>query len=153
MWPRFRKGRRECFDSRRHLRPGVCKDNSWRGLKSAIFRHRNQSRGAHCQSPCASRSYEHSLSGHDQTLVRWRRGFEPTHSLRYRHCGLPRCFQASEIGRASCRERVCQYVSISVVAVSLKKTTTNKQQLYEHHTQEKPRKHHLGTQKLTNTKK
>src|SRR3546814_17483132 len=28
---------------------------------------------------------------------------------------------AHEIGRASCRERVCQYVSISVVAVSLKK--------------------------------
>src|SRR3546814_11279402 len=27
-----------------------------------------------------------------------------------------------EIGRASCRERVCQYVSISVVAASLKKT-------------------------------
>src|SRR3546814_17989567 len=25
-----------------------------------------------------------------------------------------------ELGRASCRERVCQYVSISVVAVSLK---------------------------------
>src|SRR3546814_17967958 len=30
------------------------------------------------------------------------------------------------IGRASCRERVCQYVSISVVAVSLKKTTKQK---------------------------
>src|SRR3546814_16719408 len=28
---------------------------------------------------------------------------------------------ALEIGRASCRERVCQYVSFSVVAVSLKK--------------------------------
>src|SRR3546814_14232233 len=28
---------------------------------------------------------------------------------------------AGEIGRASCRERVCQYVWISVVAVSLKK--------------------------------
>src|SRR3546814_14698345 len=28
-----------------------------------------------------------------------------------------------EIGRASCRERVCKYVSISVVAVSLKKKT------------------------------
>src|SRR3546814_18333670 len=28
---------------------------------------------------------------------------------------------AGQIGRASCRERVCQYVSISVVAVSLKK--------------------------------
>src|SRR3546814_17513597 len=30
-----------------------------------------------------------------------------------------------EIGRASCRERVGQYVYISVVAVSLKKKTTN----------------------------
>src|SRR3546814_14161601 len=30
---------------------------------------------------------------------------------------------AEQIGRASCRERVCQYVSISVVAVSLKKKT------------------------------
>src|SRR3546814_17713549 len=29
-----------------------------------------------------------------------------------------------EIGRASCRERVCQYVSISVVAVSLQSNTT-----------------------------
>src|SRR3546814_13800118 len=28
-----------------------------------------------------------------------------------------------EIGRASCRERVCQYVQISVVAVTLKKQT------------------------------
>src|SRR3546814_19836227 len=31
-----------------------------------------------------------------------------------------------EIGRASCRERVCQYVSIPVVAVTLKKQTTLK---------------------------
>src|SRR3546814_11831751 len=30
-----------------------------------------------------------------------------------------------QIGRASCRDRVCQYVSISVVAGSLKKTQTN----------------------------
>src|SRR3546814_14342550 len=29
-----------------------------------------------------------------------------------------------QIGRASCRERVCQYVSMSVVAVSLQKTVT-----------------------------
>src|SRR3546814_18825073 len=35
-------------------------------------------------------------------------------------------FKMHEIGRASCRERVCQYVSISVVAVSLKKKTKNK---------------------------
>src|SRR3546814_17020344 len=32
-----------------------------------------------------------------------------------------------EIGRASCRERVCQYVSISVVAVSFKKKKTTAQ--------------------------
>src|SRR3546814_18054892 len=32
-------------------------------------------------------------------------------------------FRDEAIGRASCRERVCQYVCISVVAVSLKKTT------------------------------
>src|SRR3546814_13433221 len=31
-----------------------------------------------------------------------------------------------KIGRASCRERVCQYVSISVVAVSLKKKKREK---------------------------
>src|SRR3546814_16204739 len=31
-----------------------------------------------------------------------------------------------QIGRASCRERVCQYVEISVVAVSLKKKTNTK---------------------------
>src|SRR3546814_11993574 len=30
--------------------------------------------------------------------------------------------RALEIGRASCRDRVCQYVYISVVAVSLNKT-------------------------------
>src|SRR3546814_16566242 len=33
--------------------------------------------------------------------------------------------RAVEIGRASCRERVCQYVEISVVAVSLKKKQIN----------------------------
>src|SRR3546814_16756281 len=31
-----------------------------------------------------------------------------------------------QIGRASCRERVCQYVEISVAAVSLKKQTISK---------------------------
>src|SRR3546814_15961149 len=33
-------------------------------------------------------------------------------------------YQSSQIGRASCRERVCQYVSISVVAVSLNNNTS-----------------------------
>src|SRR3546814_13370210 len=36
-------------------------------------------------------------------------------------CSVPRGGVDLQIGRASCRERVCQYVSISVVAVSLKK--------------------------------
>src|SRR3546814_12989864 len=47
-------------------------------------------------------------------------------------CVLALLFMAWKIGRASCRERVCQYVSISVVAVSLKK----KQQIisrYDHY--------------------
>src|SRR3546814_12373525 len=35
--------------------------------------------------------------------------------------GTVRDDREHEIGRASCRERVCQYVSIPVVAVSLKK--------------------------------
>src|SRR3546814_14777766 len=35
-----------------------------------------------------------------------------------------------QIGRASCRERVCQYVSISAVAESLNKTNN----YYPHHT-------------------
>src|SRR3546814_18967166 len=38
---------------------------------------------------------------------------------------------ALEIGRASCRERVCQYVSISVVAVSF---TKNKRRRATQHT-------------------
>src|SRR3546814_19058437 len=38
------------------------------------------------------------------------------------HAPLRRITRAiQKLGRASCRERVCQYVSISVVAVSLKK--------------------------------
>src|SRR3546814_12477099 len=45
------------------------------------------------------------------------RGRRRAQSLRRRI----RPHQLRKIGRASCRERVCQYVSISVVAVSLKK--------------------------------
>src|SRR3546814_16104275 len=33
--------------------------------------------------------------------------------------------QMGQIGRATCRERVCQYVSVSVVAVSVNKNNTN----------------------------
>src|SRR3546814_17545229 len=44
--------------------------------------------------------------------------FWPVQTYAFNVTGHP---AISEIGRASCRERVCQYVSISVVAVSLKK--------------------------------
>src|SRR3546814_19858703 len=36
--------------------------------------------------------------------------------------------EPAQIGRGSCRERVCQYVLISVVAVAFKKTEKTKQQ-------------------------
>src|SRR3546814_15799483 len=36
---------------------------------------------------------------------------------------IPRTLQLAQIGRASCRERVCQYAYLSVVAVSLKNKT------------------------------
>src|SRR3546814_15727196 len=50
-----------------------------------------------------------------QIGLAWRRGTQ--------RAGEFRLF-GDEIGRASCRDRVCQYVKISVVAVSLKKKTT-----------------------------
>src|SRR3546814_14608913 len=53
-----------------------------------------------------------------QNIRRSVRPFSPTFTLKK----LPRTSLLSrKIGRESCRERVCQYVKISVVAVSLKK--------------------------------
>src|SRR3546814_16408154 len=43
----------------------------------------------------------------------------------------------TQIGRASCRERVCQYVWISVVAVSLKNNNTTQDHLYTRHNKQK----------------
>src|SRR3546814_18192428 len=40
--------------------------------------------------------------------------------------GYARCLRHIQIGRASCRARVCQYVSISGVAVSLKKKNSSR---------------------------
>src|SRR3546814_14067084 len=59
----------------------------------------------------------------------------PTGPMHMGHC---RGAVVGEIGRASCRERVCQYVSISGVAVSLKKKDYNndkchaKKKYYKH---------------------
>src|SRR3546814_17915818 len=41
-----------------------------------------------------------------------------THACMQQH---PSQIRTAQLGRASCRERVCKYVSISVVAVSLQK--------------------------------
>src|SRR3546814_15906802 len=46
--------------------------------------------------------------------------------------------RARKIGRAPCRERVCQYVYISVVAASLKTKTTHPPPLPPHHTPPPP---------------
>src|SRR3546814_17382238 len=51
----------------------------------------------------------------EQTYYRWRKEYGGLKTDQARR------MKDLEIGRASCRERVCQYVSISVVAVSLKK--------------------------------
>src|SRR3546814_19427767 len=55
---------------------------------------------------------EKSLTQHDRRAVRGR---------------LEKSFQVATIGRASCRERLCQYVSLTGVGVKLKKTPTHKQ--------------------------
>src|SRR3546814_12079112 len=66
------------------------------------------------------------LHGRAPEVVRWHGGTGKCGSLREaadvdgRLGQVLRAFRR-EIGRASCRERVCQYVKISVVAVSLKK--------------------------------
>src|SRR3546814_20836816 len=57
-------------------------------------------------------SYGGSYGGMYQVLLY---AVDPKHRLRVLAPDI------TQIGRASCRERVCQYVSISVVAVSLKK--------------------------------
>src|SRR3546814_20618173 len=64
-----------------------------------------------------------------QSLTPQAPGCRLTHTARPRACAIGRGIlwwetghaRAPEIGRASCRARVCQYVSIPVVAVSLKK--------------------------------
>src|SRR3546814_18144800 len=50
---------------------------------------------------------------------------------RHRAPEFARALVPKEIGRASCRERVCQDVSISVVAVSLNKKVIMKTNLYK----------------------
>src|SRR3546814_13767839 len=51
----------------------------------------------------------------------WQDTVDQPAELREHWLGMKDTHQFFEIGRASCRERVCQYVMISVVAVPLKK--------------------------------
>src|SRR3546814_19523771 len=60
------------------------------------------------------------LFEHEIPAAQLRRG--DRRSERVRAGRVPR---TPEIGRAACRERVCQYVKISGVAVSLKKNNTS----------------------------
>src|SRR3546814_15800448 len=59
--------------------------------------------------------------------ARLRHGRRPARSATRREAAAPApgWFLRGEIGRASCRERGCQYVWIEVVAVSLKKKKRN----------------------------
>src|SRR3546814_15124865 len=62
----------------------------------------------------------------DRRRRRWWRGSDVASSpLRQRFALLPP-HGFAKIGRASCRERVCQYVKISVLAVPLQKKTDHK---------------------------
>src|SRR3546814_14502215 len=57
------------------------------------------------------------LRAHDRRKIRYMACGDAVSMLAVNRSAMP------EIGRESCRERVCQYVYISVVAVSLKKQT------------------------------
>src|SRR3546814_10961585 len=59
-------------------------------------------------------------------VAMWQRPGDPRAEITLRHLlqmrsGLRHTEAGDQIGRASCRDRGCPYVSISVVAVSLKK--------------------------------
>src|SRR3546814_15523847 len=80
--------------------------------------------------------------GKPNNCLEWRQYPENIRHVRDRHTARAMRDGVSEsggieiaefvkIGRASCRESVCQYVEISLVAVSLKKKT--KSQQYPHH--------------------
>src|SRR3546814_13494343 len=58
---------------------------------------------------------------HDELKEMATTEFAPPEGITPAMGGIILAESVQQIGRASCRERVCQYVSISVVAVSLEK--------------------------------
>src|SRR3546814_7542363 len=91
----------------------VCSSDLGAGARAgqALPRQRRGARSAADGAAMAAASAGEPAAGHRRRRRLERRG-------QGRPGGLRR-----QIGRASCRERVCQYVSISVVAVSLQKKT------------------------------
>src|SRR3546814_15919804 len=69
--------------------------------------------GTSCAKPAASEP------SRNRTPEIWTSSFLSNRSASFDQLGLETVI--AKIGRASCRERVCQYVWISVVAVTLKK--------------------------------
>src|SRR3546814_17114605 len=71
-----------------------------------------------------SRHHPDKIAGSGATPLQVRDDTDRTRELHhaYRLIRERRDFRYTEIGRASWRERVCQYVYIHMVAVSLKKT-------------------------------
>src|SRR3546814_15678878 len=95
------------------------------GVQRVLFRSRAARRPRPTPPPARPRRTRHS-----PTESRSRGGSPRPRSFSPHRAALPgrdriRALR-QEIGRASCRERVCQYVSISVVAVSLKKKKTTR---------------------------
>src|SRR3546814_11079686 len=85
-----------CMSATRDGRPIILPDGRWRAAHRIY-----------------STIHQHPMWRRRPNVVR--EGVEPLDSV----CST----RSAKIGRASCRERVCQYVSISVVAGSLKKNT------------------------------
>src|SRR3546814_13384657 len=100
-------------------------------LRLSHFRRRKRCGvGSQCNPPCPAHARrtdtaDTAQSGSDQAV---RPCYPECHRLDGR-CSAGRLCRLcpTEIGRASCRERVCQYGEISVVAVSLKKKKKKKQ--------------------------
>src|SRR3546814_11800757 len=98
-------------------------NSAWRNLASIAETCeplRNLSRSLPT-SYAMSLNYRHSLSKYSWLPGTFPRSRRSSTGIR-KHIGS----SIEKIGRASCRERVCQYVEISVVAVSLKKKQEKK---------------------------
>src|SRR3546814_15530503 len=101
-------------------------------FRSLVPAARHQGRGA----PCGE-SFWHWALGADGGLGHAQPPFRSSRLIGAERQPTSDCRQSLQIGRASCRERVCQYVKISVVAVSLKKKKLKNTKMIETPPQQK----------------